>query len=79
MLYTVHFRAAHKNDGLGQCFSTFLDSRHPSFLIEQFGGTPNYKLSLNGRGINILVAPLELFTAPKGSSSPLLRTTGLGL
>ena len=28
-------------DTLGQCFSTFFDWRHLSFLIEQFGGTQN--------------------------------------
>ena len=29
------------------CFSTFFDSRHPSFLIEQFLGTPSYNLPVN--------------------------------
>ena len=29
---------------IDQCFSTFFDSRHPSLVIEQFGGTPSHNL-----------------------------------
>ena len=47
----------------------------PFFLIEQFGGTPNYNLPLNRRQIHKLAAPLEFFTAPKGSAAPRLRIT----
>ena len=56
---------------LSQCFSTFFDSRHPSFLIEQFCSTPNYNSQLNRRQIHKLAAPLEFFTAPKGSATPV--------
>ena len=62
---------------LEQCFSTFFDSRHPSSLNEQFGGTPNYNLPLNRRQIHILAAPQEFFTATKGSAATRLRTTVL--
>ena len=62
---------------LEQCFSTFFDSRHPSFVLEQFGGTPSFNLPVNRHQVHKLVAPLVLFTAPKGSLAPRLRTTGL--
>ena len=62
---------------LTQCFSTFFDSRHPSFLIEQFGGTPNSILPVNRRQVHKMAAPQEFFTAPKGSVAPRLRTTAL--
>ena len=60
-----------------QCFSTFICSRHPSFHIEQFGGTPCYKLPVNKPLVHYLATPLEFFTAPVGSTAPRLRTTGL--
>ena len=28
--------------GLGQCISTFMDLRHPSLVIKQYGGTPSF-------------------------------------
>ena len=62
-------------DTLGQCFSTFFDSRHPSMAMEQFGGTPGYNLLVNRRQVQKLAAPLELFPAPKGFAAPRLRTT----
>ena len=62
---------------LEQCFSTFLNSRHPSFVIEQFGGTPSNILLVNSGEVQKLAAPLELFTAPKGSAAPRLRITAL--
>ena len=55
----------------------FFDSRHPSLFIKQFGGTPNYNLLVNRCQVQKLSAPLEFFTAPKGSAVPRLRTTGL--
>ena len=64
-------------NSLVQCFSTFFDSRHPSFLIEQFGVTHSYNLLLNRRQIHKLGATLKFFTAPKGSVAPWLRTTAL--
>ena len=58
-----------------QWFSKFIDLRHPSFVIEQLGGTPSLTLLVNRRQFHELAAPLELFTAPKGSAAPWLRTT----
>ena len=49
------------------------DSRYTSFLIEQFGGIPNYNLLVNRRHAHKLTAPVELFTAPKGWE-PLVKT-----
>ena len=68
---------AHDDDRLQQWFSTFFDSRHSSLVLEQFGGTPIYNLPVNRCQVQKLVAPLELFTAPKGSVAPRLRTTDL--
>ena len=45
-------------------FSTFFDSRHPSFAIEQFGGTPSLNLPVNRRQTHKLAVPGEIFTAP---------------
>ena len=64
---------------LDQCFSTFFDSRHPSLVIEQFGGTPGYNLLVDSCQILKLAAPLELSMAPKGSAAPRLRTTDLDI
>ena len=56
-----------------QCFSTFFDSRHPSFGYDQFGGTPSYNSPVNRLQIHKLTAPLELFAAPRHLSwEPLL-------
>ena len=52
-----------------QCFSTFFDSRHPSIVKEQFGGTPCCNLVANISQIQRYAALLEL------STSPRLRTT----
>ena len=46
---------------LDQWFSTFLDSWHRSFVIEQFGGTPCNNISEKRRQVH---KHLELFTAP---------------
>ena len=54
---------------LEQWFSTFYGSRHPFSAMEQFAGSPSYNL-LDVKFRN-LVAPLELFRAPR------LRTTVL--
>ena len=66
-------------DSLEKWFSTFFDSQHTSFVIEHCGGTPSYNLPLNSCQVHKLAAPLELFTAPKGSTAPGLNTTGLEL
>ena len=60
-----------------QWFSTFFDSRHPSFVVEQFGGTPSFNLPVDRPEIHKLAAPLMFFMAPKGFAAPLLRTTAL--
>ena len=57
-----------------QCFSTFFDSRHPSFAYEQFGSTPSCNLLVHRRKVHNLSAPQELFAAPKGPAAPWLRT-----
>ena len=62
---------------LQQCFSTFFDSQYPSFVIKQFGGTPSYNLSVASSQIHKQAAPLDLFIAPKRSTAPRLRSTGL--
>ena len=59
---------------LEQCFSTFFDSWHPSFVKEYFGGTPSFNLTVNKRQVHNLAAPLELFTAPKFSAAPTVYT-----
>ena len=59
-------------------FLNLFDSRHPSVLIEQLGGTPSYNLPSNRRKKLKLAAPLQFFTASKGSAAPRLRTTALG-
>ena len=46
-------------------------SRHPSFVIEQFGDTPSFNLPENRRLIYKLAALLELFKAVRGSSAKL--------
>ena len=61
--------------GLEQCFSTFFDSRRPSFVLLQFGVTLSYNLQVNRCQVHKFAVPL--FTAPKGSAAPRLRTTGL--
>ena len=45
--------------------------------MEQFGGTPITNLLVNRGQVQKLVAPLELFMAPKGSAAPWLRITAL--
>ena len=64
-------------DVLEQWFSTFFGLRHPSQVIEQFGGTHNYNLLFNRFQVQKLVAPLEFFMGPRGSTSPRLRTSVL--
>ena len=65
-------------DTLGQWFSTFFDPQHPSFVVEEFGGTPSLNLPVNRHKLHKLAAPLVFFMAPKGSAAPRLRTTALG-
>ena len=60
-----------------QWFSTFFDSRYPSFVVEQFGSTPCNNLTVNRRQVQKLAAHLKLFTVPNGSATPWLRTTGI--
>ena len=47
--------------------------------MEQFGGTPSYNLPVNRHQVHKLAAPLEFFTALKGSTEPLLSITGLAV
>ena len=55
---------------LKQWFSTFICLRHPSFVIEQFGGTPSFNLLED-------ISQVYLFTAPRGSAEPRLKITPL--
>ena len=74
MTFSPFFTAVHDVD---QYFSTFFDSRHPSFIIEQFGGTHSFNLPINRRQVQKLAAPLEFFLTPKDSMAPRLRTNEL--
>ena len=56
-----------------QCFSTFFDSRQPSFAIDLFGSTPSFNLPINRCQIHKLAAPLELFLALNGYAASRLR------
>ncbi len=47
-------------------FLAFLNSRHPSLIEEQFGGTPSSNLFVNISQFQKLAPPLELYMAPKG-------------
>ena len=58
-----------------QCYSTFFYSRHPSLVIEQFGGTLSQNVLVTRRQDQKFAAPLELSTATKGSAAPCLTIT----
>ena len=57
-----------------QCFPTLFDSQHPSFLIEQFGGTPSYNILVNKCQVYKLSVPLR-FSRYTVFAAPRLRTT----
>ena len=73
----LHFRGYLITSVYPSVSQPFFHSRHPSIVLQQFGGTPSYNLLVNMCQFQNLVAPLELFTAPKGAAAPRLRTTGL--
>ena len=45
--------------------------------MEQLGGTRSFNLPVNRRQDHKLVAPLQLFMAPRVSAAHRLRTTGI--
>ena len=58
-------------------FLNLFYSQHPFFVIKQFGGPPTNNSLVKRCKVLKLAAPLELFTAPKGSAARRLRITAL--